>query len=758
METKKILILCFLGDPTCPSGSLSGTGGFNASVKDILDFIRNEKDFDCTVITNTTGNYNEPVAEQLGSNIKLYRIFSPANNLLHKNTFAKEIEKYISETEKIMQDFSTITFIHSFYWLSGMIAAELSAKYNLPFIHTTVSLAKQKLLSGCKLEIESQLEYEKIFLNTAKYVLAITEDEKRILLQEYDVPESKIIIEGQTVANAFHLPIYDSYGIPAELSYKEEPLKPIGFRELEISDGLWWNSGAFTYVGRITSIKGIDIIIKAWIELDKRFEKAIPPLWIIGNTPFEIEKFRRTLDIPRNLLEEYEATRRIIWWGYLTPTAISTLYLKTSVLITHSAFEAGGRVIIEALCQGIPVISTNTGFGKDYITNWVNGFIVEYGNIEMLMLRMSHFVMNPMISSVLGKNARRTFQKIERNWSHKIRIIKLYESLFSGKIYSDSYVQNWTLENNAFEKGIVETYPYYYNKPTIQKVMKFINSYIKEDVRIIPEHCQEMELHDIWIIKQKYVIKSIYPKLNKLKVWNRGESIDVWSVTEIVNKVLFISTFSVILTPIKLCKENNLILFPFIHIFSIEEIIKNQYAISCCLKKLSDFPINESKEEMTLSSCWRNLIQDIFRLNISEILRLYEMLPMTIIDYMSGSSHFTGKICIQYAQQLLGHVGIYKENIFLLPTYHWVYAQPGLDAGILFEETLNSIHLLKIPEVIDVLNIISEIFEVPRTQILAWSLCICLKKMINNIVFQNEKTILDTSNYLYLIEIFKVLI
>lgn len=301
MKTKQILILCFLGDPTCPSGSLSGTGGFNASVKDILDFVRKEKKIECIVITNTTGNYTKPLIEQFDSNIRLCRIFSSVDNILHKNTFSKEIDKYLEETERIVGDFAGISFIHSFYWLSGMIAAKLSIKYNMPFIHTTVSLAKQKLLAGRKIDIERQLDYENYFLNEAKYILTITEEEKRLLLQEYNIPEEKIIIEGQTVGKEFHFPIYDNYGIPNELSHDNEPLKPIGFKDLGISNGLWWNSGAFTYVGRITEVKGVDIIIKAWIELDKRFDKQIPPLWIIGNTPFEIEKFRKKLNIPINL-------------------------------------------------------------------------------------------------------------------------------------------------------------------------------------------------------------------------------------------------------------------------------------------------------------------------------------------------------------------------------------------------------------------------------------------------------------------------
>lgn len=177
--------------------------------------------------------------------------------------------------------------------MSGLIASIFSEKYQIPFIHTTVSLSKQKELSGYQPAIKHQFDYEKTFLHRAKYILAITEEEERILAEYYKIDNEKIIVEGQNIANDYHSPIYDRYGIPQNFfqSNANAPLKPIGFDELNISKDNWWNYGAFTYVGRINQAKGVNIIIKAWIELDKRFNGNIPPLWLVGNTPYEIDNF-----------------------------------------------------------------------------------------------------------------------------------------------------------------------------------------------------------------------------------------------------------------------------------------------------------------------------------------------------------------------------------------------------------------------------------------------------------------------------------
>ena len=480
MNKNTILILCFLGDPLLPSGSLSGTGGYNASAKDIFDYLIKTPQFDSIFITNTTGNYSNETTTHMSSNVTLYRIFSPAINIIHKNNYIQEISVFKKRVEEIVEDFSNISFIHSFYWLSGMVATELSEKYHVPFIHTTVSLSKQKLLSGCQPEIKNQFEMESHFLSQAKYILAITEEEKRILTDYYYIKKEKIVVEGQNIAREFHEPLYNNYGIPHNIEFDKKLIEPIGFDKLDVSNDDWWNMGAFTYVGRITKTKGLDIIIKAWIELDNMFDKPIPPLWIIGNTPYEIEHFRKSIDIPLSVLNNYEHSKRIVWWGYLTPAGISTLFLKTAVLVTHSIFEGGGRVILEAMCQGIPIISTNTGFGKDYITNWINGFIVNYGDIETLRLRMSHFITNPILSSVLGQNAQHVFEKIETDLNHNKIIEKIYGSIINQCEFSNSDISNLNINENVFYRGIVATYPYYYHKPSPAEIANFINNIISE--------------------------------------------------------------------------------------------------------------------------------------------------------------------------------------------------------------------------------------------------------------------------------------
>jgi|GEM_PF-1239377 len=750
---KKILILCFLGDPTYPAGSISGTGGFNASVRDILSYIIDSPQFTSILITNNMGNHSQTLCEKISNQILLYRI------ILQNNQTADSypISELIASTEDIIKDFSEISFIHSFYWLSGIVASILSDKYNVPFIHTTVSLAKEKIRNGFKPSVLHQLEYENIFLSKAKYILSITEEEKNLLIDSYNIPTAKIIIEGQTVAEEYHSPIYDNYGIPSTLSNSVSTLSLSKLKNAYTENDSWWNNKAFIYVGRITKVKGLDIIIQAWIVVSERFNNHIPPLWIVGNTPYEISSFRSTLGIDSKILAKYENEGKIVWWGYLSPSAISTLYLKACALVTHSAFESGGRMILEALCRGIPVITSNTGFGKDYIINWLNGFIVNYGDLNNLALRMSHFIRNPFLSHVLGVNAKNTFTSLENMWHHKIRIIQLYESLSKGNEYIYEANKYLPIETDVFKKGIIQTYPYYYLKKSRADIIEVLNTIdVQIDKPLKPLKLIQIKEKDIWQYSDKYVVKYVHTKLNKLKIWDISQKEDVLSEQNNIDKIRTISTLKPILKLLNIDSDNGIVVMPFIRILSDGEILQNYIAVAEVLSNIGIHAYDDNA--CSLSDYWSNTKTNIKLSNIkfSNILNL-KMLQRAINHMEQITAPLSSDVfCIQYAQRLLGHIGLYNEKLTLLPTYHWTITERGLDAGLFFVELLYIGKDGANCNELEVLNSLSKIFNIPKHTILEWSFCICINCLIQNLIFDSKNFDYNIFNVIIFLLLYRV--
>lgn len=190
----------------------------------------------------------------------------------------------------------------------------------------------------------------------------------------------------------------------------------------------WWNEGPFLYIGRIAQSKGVFEILSAWLALAARLGTRCPDLWMAGGAPAEIAA-ERARHSRRGLLERLEGRGRLRWWGYLDEGGLSALLLKARVLIAHSTYEPGGRVVLEAMTQGVPVIATPNGFALDLVRDWVTGFLVPTGDTSALRRRMEHFALQPLLGPSMGIAARATALNALRSWD-------FYRS--HGRVYAEA--------------------------------------------------------------------------------------------------------------------------------------------------------------------------------------------------------------------------------------------------------------------------------------------------------------------------------
>ena len=275
------------------------------------------------------------------------------------------------------------------------------------------------------------------------------------------------------------------------------------------------NSGAFLYIGRLVSTKGVKQIILAWYKLYSE-NNFIPPLWIVGGSHKEIEIIRNELSNEIPQLPLLEKSMQICFWGYLPFDIINVLLLRSLVLIEHSRFEAGGRVILEAMSTGTPVIATPFGFAKDLIKNWENGFLVNYNDINQLSLCMSFFIQQPHISKALGMHAYETYLHYKKVWNYAQRHLEIYNAyFFKEKIYITDTPKS-PMISNYFQKGMIIKY-------TTKEREKLVFQFCKENniciTKEISEHTNGNGKSFLWEL-ESYYIKHLYPVLNSALLWN----------------------------------------------------------------------------------------------------------------------------------------------------------------------------------------------------------------------------------------------
>ena len=292
------------------------------------------------------------------------------------------------------------------------------------------------------------------------------------------------MIPGRPVSLDFLHPAHDDFGNPylfklnkRDISSKSHTKLKINFSQGLTTNSGWWNKKAFIYCGRIASNKGVDIIIKAWIKLKEKYTDNCPSLWIVGGALNEIEHFKSDKKTEFNL-EKYETCGEIIWWGYLDQRGISTLFLKALALIMHSSYEPGGRVIIEALASGIPVIATPNGFGADYIRNWFNGFQILYGDVDALCGRMQLFLKQPYLSNNLGINAKKHMDHLLNKWNFNQLHMDVYQAAVTGShiVMSDTDAQHPIVKYVNY----INIYPFFNDIIANNSLKPLLEDYYKE--------------------------------------------------------------------------------------------------------------------------------------------------------------------------------------------------------------------------------------------------------------------------------------
>lgn len=423
---KNLLIISLHADPYMAPG-VGEWGGTHKYCKELL-LMLSKADINVVLITRKSYQYL-PENEIIFSNCRIVRIEIGRYDFFSKKELYELRDVSYSQTKKAL---SSIGFkpdmIHSVYWNSGQLAVKLSSEWNVPFVHSVISNGKERLRKGMHEENEKRIDVESEIFFAATSIICITDKEKEDIVSLYDINPKKIIVVGRYIHPVFIYPAHDRNGFPRSTTIAENiSAKYIiqAFHESSNS-GEWWNGKAFIYTGRLSANKGLPVIFKAWNTLYNKYGDICPPLWIIGGSASDIENARHMITNSIDNIEEAERKVKILWWGYLDEAGLSAIYTRALTLIAHSIYEPGGRVIMEAMSSGVPVIATRVGFAADIIEHWVNGFFVKYGDHSSLSLCMEFFVKQPFLTPALGAEARKTALTTIQKWNFEEKHLSLY--------------------------------------------------------------------------------------------------------------------------------------------------------------------------------------------------------------------------------------------------------------------------------------------------------------------------------------------
>lgn len=133
----------------------------------------------------------------------------------------------------------------------------------------------------------------------------------------------------------------------------------------------------FLFLGAISARKGVPLLLEAW----KRIHLKSTELWLVGPTTGFTHALIPSLPNLKVL-------------GSYTYRELPELLRQCDVLVFPSYCEGFGKVLLEALASGLPIITTDATAGPDLIEDGIEGRLIACGDLDALCEAMESFANN----------------------------------------------------------------------------------------------------------------------------------------------------------------------------------------------------------------------------------------------------------------------------------------------------------------------------------------------------------------------------
>lgn len=294
--------------------------------------------------------------------------------------FKKKSEFAQFKTSEFINDFDVIYQI-------GALWNPVPPSCTKPFVLSVdyTNILSDRRNSNWKLKQGNQKDFwlkeeMELFLR-ADLICATTMNAKISIVEDYSIPEKKVVVVGPGVSSPFDMlepnrkPAYDSYKI--------------------------------LFVGKGSSAgKGLDVLLEAFSKVKKIIPNA--ELIVVG---------------PRDLI----SGDGIRYLGRVSNKQfLKDLFYEASIFVMPSIFEPVGQVFLEAMSCKLPCIGTTLDAMPELISDGLTGYTIEPGNVDELFSNLSYLLANPEKAAIMGAAG---FNKLRNEFTWDVVGAKIYSNI-----------------------------------------------------------------------------------------------------------------------------------------------------------------------------------------------------------------------------------------------------------------------------------------------------------------------------------------
>lgn len=170
------------------------------------------------------------------------------------------------------------------------------------------------------------------------------------------------------------------------------------------------------FLGNLEKPKGCEYLIRAMAEITRKIPGARLRIIGRGSGELELKKLSNHLGLENNISFE----------GFVEPEEIPSYYASTSIVVFPSIWpEPFGRISVEAMASGRPVVATRVGGIPEVVEHKKTGLLVEPGNSSQIAEAVLYLLENEDVAKKMGEKGKDEAKKYSSQ-AISIQYIEVY--------------------------------------------------------------------------------------------------------------------------------------------------------------------------------------------------------------------------------------------------------------------------------------------------------------------------------------------
>lgn len=179
-----------------------------------------------------------------------------------------------------------------------------------------------------------------------------------------------------------------------------------------------------SYVGRVEKYKGVDVLVRAIPNIIKNYPEI--EFFIVGDG-----SYKKTLE---KMILDLNISKNVKLLGHLSRDLVKKVYEDSLIIVIPSIWpEAFGKVGIEAMSVGRPIIATNVGGVSDWLIDGKTGYLIEPNNPKEISDKVSKLLSRPDILEEMSVESKKRAKDFSLE-KHVKNILDLYEKVIKKNI------------------------------------------------------------------------------------------------------------------------------------------------------------------------------------------------------------------------------------------------------------------------------------------------------------------------------------